>query len=183
VDCSHLLRGKGANAGRKFGPHITRTPHEKMFKENSTSTSAMVRRRVVKEALVDYQCQVCGLTDQWQGKEICLQLDHINGINKDHRLENLRFLCPNCHTQTDTYAGRNTNNPRLTCACGSRKGYPSKHCRNCSYKETIRSGSRRKVQKRPSQEELLVLLEEHSYCAVGRMYGVSDNAVRKWLKS
>ena len=45
----------------------------------------------------------------WCGKEITLELDHINGDNRDHRVQNLRLLCPNCHSQTDTWRGRNKN--------------------------------------------------------------------------
>lgn len=52
-------------------------------------------------------CEKCGLDGNWLGRPISLHLDHINGDNKDNRLENLRILCPNCHSQTDTYAGKN----------------------------------------------------------------------------
>jgi 5-methylcytosine-specific restriction endonuclease McrA len=52
------------------------------------------------------RCQICGISE-WHGKPITLQLDHINGINNDNRYENLRLICPNCHSQTITYAGRN----------------------------------------------------------------------------
>ncbi|MGB2240169.1 MAG: HNH endonuclease [Pseudomonadales bacterium] len=54
-----------------------------------------------------YNCSSCGIGDEWNGKPITLQLDHINGVNNDHRLDNLRMLCPNCHSQTDTWCGRN----------------------------------------------------------------------------
>lgn len=49
----------------------------------------------------------CGNIGEWQGQKLVLQLDHINGKNNDHRIENLRFLCPNCHSITETYAGKN----------------------------------------------------------------------------
>ena len=55
---------------------------------------------------MEYKCQKCGISE-WLGNPLTLQLDHINGVNNDHRLTNLRFLCPNCHSQTDTYAGKN----------------------------------------------------------------------------
>lgn len=76
--------------------------------ENSTYTSIRrLKLRLVKEGLMVYQCTACGNDGKWLDKAITLQLDHINGVNDDHRLENLRFLCPNCHSQTDTYAGKN----------------------------------------------------------------------------
>jgi 5-methylcytosine-specific restriction endonuclease McrA len=65
--------------------------------------------RVLKENVIKYQCAECGMFDKWNGKKIILQLDHINGVNNDNRVENLRFLCPNCHSQTKTYSGKNRN--------------------------------------------------------------------------
>lgn len=56
-----------------------------------------------------YCCEVCGIS-AWNNKPLTLQLDHKNGNSDDHRLENLQLLCPNCHTQTDTWCGRNKKN-------------------------------------------------------------------------
>ena len=67
---------------------------------------AHLKERLVKEKYLEYKCAECGITE-WNGKPLSLHLDHINGINNDHRIENLRFLCPNCHSQTNTYAGKN----------------------------------------------------------------------------
>lgn len=55
----------------------------------------------------EYKCETCGLGDAWNNKKITLQVDHINGVSYDHRPENLRFLCPNCHSQTDTFCWKN----------------------------------------------------------------------------
>lgn len=66
-----------------------------------------LKKRLVSESVLEYKCSVCGNTGEWLGRPLSLQLDHVNGKNNDHRLENLRFLCPNCHSQTDTYAGKN----------------------------------------------------------------------------
>ncbi len=81
--------------------------HVNLFCENSSSTRATVKERILKENLLEYKCSLCELTTQWNNKLLVLQLDHINGIHNDHRLENIRWLCPNCHSQTDTYAGKN----------------------------------------------------------------------------
>lgn len=70
------------------------------------ATRASVRSRILKEELLDYECNECGIKE-WNNKEIALELDHINGDGHDHRLENLRFLCPNCHSQTKTFRGKN----------------------------------------------------------------------------
>jgi len=109
-----------------------------------------------------------------------LVLDHINGVNNDNRLENLRFLCPNCNSQTATFAGKHIPKPKkeYTCReCGASITRYSKIglCAACVRK------SQRKVP-RPSRAELEKLVAEHGFCAVGRMFGVSDNAVRKWLR-
>lgn len=80
---------------------------DEILVENSSYVGIQrLKQRLINEGLLEYKCAICGLT-QWQNKPIVLQLDHINGINNDHRLNNLRFLCPNCHSQTETYAGRN----------------------------------------------------------------------------
>ena len=79
---------------------------EDILKENCKHQRTVWRRYVIKNNLIPYKCAICGCTE-WQGKTLSLELDHINGINNDNRLENLRFLCPNCHSQTSTYGSRN----------------------------------------------------------------------------
>lgn len=71
-------------------------------------------RRAIAKLLAEergYQCECCGLSS-WQGKEIVLQVDHINGDPYNHTPSNLRLICPNCHSQTDTFAGANRGNGR-----------------------------------------------------------------------
>jgi hypothetical protein len=66
-----------------------------------------IRRLILKHNIIPYVCGGCGLVDSWQGEPLVLELDHINGDPADNRVENLRFLCPNCHSQTETFASRN----------------------------------------------------------------------------
>lgn len=80
-------------------------PDETVFVENSP---AIYGQRVIKRMLRigwKYECAVCHLSE-WRGKLLSLQLDHLNGVNNDNRLENLRLLSPNCHSQTPTYCRR-----------------------------------------------------------------------------
>jgi 5-methylcytosine-specific restriction endonuclease McrA len=72
----------------------------------TTKSRATVRRRLLLDGVLQNQCSICGLSE-WQGRAIAMHIDHINGVCDDHRLENLRMLCPNCHSQTPTYGGRN----------------------------------------------------------------------------
>jgi HNH endonuclease len=69
-------------------------------------TRSTIKRRLLKAGKLQNRCDFCGLSE-WRGRPLSIQIDHINGIHDDHRLENLRMLCPNCHSQTETFAGRN----------------------------------------------------------------------------
>jgi len=79
---------------------------KKLLCENSRHQRTVLRKYLIKHDLVSYKCAICGIKE-WQGKTLSLELDHINGVNNDNRLENLRFLCPNCHSQTTTYGAKN----------------------------------------------------------------------------
>jgi transposase-like protein len=65
-----------------------------------------LRARILKAGLKEERCETCGL-DEWQGRPLKVTLHHMNGDPYDNRLENLQFLCPNCHSQTPNFGGRN----------------------------------------------------------------------------
>jgi hypothetical protein len=71
-----------------------------------TYQTLKLKKRLLKEKILDNKCSSCGL-EEWMGKEISLHLDHIDGDNHNHKFKNLRLLCPNCHSQTDTWCGKN----------------------------------------------------------------------------
>ena len=78
-----------------------------VFIEKSKFSKSYVRNLVKKKNLIEYKCQLCNNSGLWLNQKLTLQLDHINGNSTDQRLENLRFLCPNCHSQTDTFCAKN----------------------------------------------------------------------------
>lgn len=79
-----------------------------IFCEHSNVVQCTLRKVVIRDHVIEYKCAKCGNVGEWCGAPLTLQLDHINGINGDNRIENLRWLCPNCHTQTDTFGSKNT---------------------------------------------------------------------------
>ena len=99
-DTSHFL-GQGWNKGLKKIINKPK-PLNEILTEKSYYSSDKLKKRLFKENLKEHKCEICGLSE-WNGKELSLELHHINGNPTDNRIENLQILCPNCHSQTDTY--------------------------------------------------------------------------------
>lgn len=106
IDISHFT-GKGWNVGLRFRPQKTYKLEEVLQKDFPYNTQRL-KNRLFESGLKEKKCECCGL-DAWNGKEIPLEIHHMNGDRTDNRIENLQILCPNCHAQTDGYRGKNEN--------------------------------------------------------------------------
>lgn len=172
------------------GDKITKRTFENTFCVNSTAGQKTLRKKYFQENYSEYRCSICGQEPIWQGKPLTLILDHINGINNDDRLENLRWVCPNCNYQLDTTNGKNIKHLREAGLLGESK-IKKYYCIDCGKELSASSATRctdcarktTRVAERPSRNELKELIRNHSFTSIGAMYGVSDNSVRKWCKN
>ena len=105
ICCEHIKRGLNSNSGRTFKMRGFKL--EDVLVANSSYKTGNLKVKLLKHGLLENKCKICGIGPEWNGKPLTLALDHENGINNDHRLSNIRLLCPNCHSQTPTFAGRN----------------------------------------------------------------------------
>jgi len=166
--------------------------YEEILKSGKRCHRGSLKRYLLKSKSLENKCSKCGINPIWEKEELIMVLDHINGVPDDNRLENLRFLCPNCNSQTATFSGRNGRGYKdikkctkeLECdACQetfieiNSKAGDRKYCsQKCS------SLSQRKVKDRPTKETLEVEINNNTWSDIGKKYNVSDNTIRKWAK-
>jgi hypothetical protein len=165
-----------------------RCPSERMFVKDSTIGNKCVKRRIVQENLLPPKCAICS-GSTWFGRVIPLELDHVNGDNRDNRLTNLRLLCPNCHSLTPTNnRGLRPTTSSVKCRyCQNESRF--KVCVSCREERKAVQANRPSLRGRkrkidwPPAEALRSKVEMTSYCEVARELGVSDNSVRKVLRN
>ena len=180
------------DAARRRALRRTPIPLEDVLVLGSTYSRGKLKERLYESGLKHPVCELCGQGQTWKGRRMALILDHVNGDARDNRLENLQIVCPNCAATLDTHCGRKLARPLEAHPCkrcgrtfmpkDRRQRYCSRDCGQ-RWDRSGRSlpGARRA--ERPPYEQLVAEIAATSWSAVGRKYGVSDNAIRKWIRA
>lgn len=139
LDTNHWL-GQAHARGKPSPNKGKRLPLDELLVEGSTYKSQRLKERLIEENIFENRCFECGQEPMWNGKTLVLELDHINGVKTDNRLENLRILCGHCHSQTPTFRGRNKRKSkgRLCCDCGTKVSKKATRCVPCDRKSRPR---------------------------------------------
>lgn len=177
-------------AVRGQGPR-RRRPLEEILVEHSPFSRGHLKERLYAEGLKQPVCEPCGQGEVWRGRVMGLILDHFNGVSDDHRLSNLRIVCPNCAATLDTHCARKRRLIRVEQECvrcgksfrprDGRQRYRSRECGSRYDRSGLPRPGARRVD-RPPYQQLLREIHAIGYSATGRRYGVSDNAIRKWVR-
>lgn len=219
LDVSHF-NGYASNINNIHNKQNEKSLDE-ILKIDSYYNTNILKYRLIKESVKQYKCEKCGISE-WNCEQISLQLHHINGNSTDNRIENLQLLCPNCHSQTDSYCGNKNLVKEKKYYCNNCNKQIDKtktgYCNDCyqlliKNKLNVFSFKKQKVKtiigycseckkelyhkndkglclecfkktkpKIIDKESLEQLIKEKNFCEIGRMFNVSDNAVRKWCK-
>ena len=177
IDTSHF---KSNGKQYEKPPHNKIIDYKDVLKKNSSAHRITVKEIVLREGLVEYKCDVCGNEGRWMNQELSLQLHHKDGDATNNKVENLVFLCPNCHSQTDNYGYKNAKRQgkkKYYCTdCGKEISKDSRtgKCRICAAKShTIDI---------PTKAELIDVIKEIKFKKyICYHYGICDHTLDNWL--
>ena len=182
IDITHIRLGVNSNKGRVFKTTTRKHTKESFLKllETCDRLHSDLKKKFITFDIIPHDCcAICKQSRVWNNKPLTLQLDHIDGNSKHNLPSNLRFICPNCHTQTETFCiGNRTIKDKNTCdTCDIEISGKAECCQKCASK--VVGESQRKFN--PTKEELykLVCEDKLTFTKLGDIYNVSDNAVRK----
>lgn len=187
INTSHM--SPNINSRRSKTYSTIKKPIEYYLQKGKFVDGKVLKPKLFETNLLKEECSECGLGTIWNGKHISLTIDHINGDNTDNRLENLRILCPNCHSQTSTFSGKHKrhniiNNKSknskkcIDCGCNIWKNSTTNRCLTCFNKQQKHPT---KIDW-PSAEELSKLVWEKPTKQLAKELGVSDSVIGKHIK-
>jgi len=178
-----------------------RTPFDSVFCAHSHYVNrSLIKSMLIKHEIIKDVCSICGI-NTWMNKPVTLQVDHIDGDRHNNLIDNIRLLCPTCHSQTKTFSGANVKlqfnkkyksdndfidvikespNARIALMKLGLQAFGGNYNRIRKIIDT--HGINFNVSKMPSMTELISHLSDKTMVQIGEIYGVSDNAIRKWLK-
>ena len=169
-----------------------RRPLEEILVQDSTFARNHLKERLYDAGLKRPTCELCGQGELWYGHVTGMILDHVNGVSDDNRLENLRIVCPNCAATLETHCAKTRRLVRAERECircrvtfrpkYANQRYCSRECGRRWYRAGVPRPDARKVD-RPPYPQLLREVHALGFSATGRRYGVSDNAIRKWIRA
>jgi hypothetical protein len=168
----------------RFDSRTPITPLSEILVEDSCySKFGVLKRRLIDSGMLLNECALCHLGPEWQGKPLTLQLDHINGVRTDNRIGNLRLLCPNCHSQTVTFARRKDTRVVWRCSCGGPKSKRATRCRTCLGRERALDPNWGWRPQWPALPVLLAMVKEYNLEGTGRRLGVTANSIRNHIRT
>lgn len=179
-------------AGIRGSGKRPRRPLEEILVQHSRFARNHLKERLYEAGLKQPICELCSQGELWRGRRMGMILDHANGVSDDNRLENLRILCPNCAATLETHCARGRRIDRAPQACvrcgveftpkSATQRYCSRECGTRHDRRGIARPGARRVE-RPPYPQLIREVRALGFSGTGRRYGVSDNAIRKWLRA
>lgn len=181
LNLNEEILNKNRNCNPKYFKKKSNNPislNELLVDGKIVNTNSL-KNKLFKNGLKEEKCELCGITS-WNSNPLSFQLHHIDGNRENNKIDNLMILCPNCHSQTDNYAGKKAKkkSTKKCFICQCKISRSAKYCRTCYFKYIQNKNSDLII----DREKLKELIRNNSFVSVGKMFNISDNAIRKWCE-